>query len=204
MYPTLASLIHKFDPYDEKIQILLHPLLSEILHLLDASREGLKVNDFAGNKVSYLRKPWTSSDKSFNNSKMWVDDALSLNHGPNKSTFESAMWLTSHLFRFYNDSFMEALKRRGVAIAQPMTMMQYVAMLSNLGLSGKEEKELAKYLQHYLGKCFIPSQKDVWMLAEGHASIKFTADSGIMKRAKEQRKCIVGLKRILSQRLKYN
>ena len=173
MYPILASLFNEFDPYDDKVQSLLSPLLSEVFHLLDASREGLKVNNLAGyHEASYIKIPRASSDKSFNNSKTWVDDALSLNHGSNESTFESAMRLTNHLIRFYNDSVVEALKRKGMAIAQPMTTTQYVAMLSSLGISGKKEKELAKYLRHYLGKSFIPSRKDVWMLAEGHASVK--------------------------------
>lgn len=55
---VLASLFKEFDPYDDKIQQLLHPMLSELLHhLQDASKEGLKVNNFAGHEVSYLRIP---------------------------------------------------------------------------------------------------------------------------------------------------
>jgi hypothetical protein len=165
MYPILASLFHKFDPYDDKVQKLMRPLLSEVLYLLDASKEGLKVHNFAGHEVSFLQIPWASSDQSFNNSKHWVDDALSLNHGPNESTFESALCVIIY--------FVEALKRRGTAIAQPMMTTQYVAMLSALSiLSGKKEQDLAKYLRHHLGKSFIPTQKDVWMLVEGHVSVK--------------------------------
>lgn len=143
----------------------MRPLLSEVLYLLDASKEGLKVHNFAGHEVSFLQIPWASSDQSFNNSKHWVDDALSLNHGPNESTFESALCVIIY--------FVEALKRRGTAIAQPMMTTQYVAMLSALSiLSGKKEQDLAKYLRHHLGKSFIPTQKDVWMLVEGHVSVK--------------------------------
>jgi len=130
----------------DKIQQLLRPLLSELLHLQDASKEGLKVNNFAGHEVLYLRIPRASNDKLFNNSKTWVDEA-----------FESAKRVIIHLIKFYNDSFLEALKMRVMAIAQPMTMTQYVAMLSTLGISGnKEQAELAKYLRHHLGKSFIP------------------------------------------------
>lgn len=54
-----------------------------------------------------------------------------------------------------------------------MMTTQYVAMLSALSiLSGKKEQDLAKYLRHHLGKSFIPTRKDVWMLAEGHVSVK--------------------------------
>jgi len=60
--------------------------------------------------------------------------------------------------KFNNDSFLEALKMRGMAIAQPMTRTQYVAMLSTLGISGNKEQELAKYLGHHLGKSFIPTR----------------------------------------------
>jgi hypothetical protein len=172
MYPILASLFNEFDPYDDKIQKLLRPLLSELLHLQDASKEGLKVNNFAGHEVSYLRIPRASNDKSFNNSKTWVDEALSLNHGHNESTFESAKRVIIHLMKFYNDSFLEALKMRGMAIAQPMTTTEYVAMLSTLGISGNKEQELAKYLRYHLGKSFIPTRKDVRMLSDGHVSVK--------------------------------
>jgi len=55
MYPLLADFYgDDFDPYDNKIQKSLRHLLSEILQLLEASKEGLKVNDFAGNEVNYL------------------------------------------------------------------------------------------------------------------------------------------------------
>lgn len=58
-----------------------------------------------------------------------------------------------------------------MAVAQQMTTIQYVAMLSALGITGKKEKELARYLRHYLGKGFCPSQQNVAILAEGHAEV---------------------------------
>ncbi len=145
--------------------------------------------------MSYLQIPQASSDQSFNNSKIWLDDALTLNHGHNESTFDSATRVIIHMMKFYNDSFVEAWKRRGMAIAQPMMTTQYVAMLSSLGISGKKELELAKYLWQHLGKGFVPTWKDDGCLQRDMVPSKLTANRGNMRKEKEQRKCI-GWKRI--------
>ena len=172
-YPILAGIYgDTFNPHDDNTRKLLHPLLSEILHLFGASREGLNIKDFGGNHdISFIRVPSASSDKSFNNCKSWVDEALRLNHGPYESTFESAMRTTNHLIKFYKDSVLAALKKAGMTVAQPMSTTQYVAMLSALGISGRKEEELAKHLRHHLGKSFTPSRSQVSSLAEGHSLV---------------------------------
>ena len=77
MYPLLSGIYgDAFNPFDPEIQERVRTLLSEIMHLLDASREGLKVKDFGGHDVEFVRVPHSSSDKSINNTKSWIDEAL--------------------------------------------------------------------------------------------------------------------------------
>lgn len=77
MYPTLWGLYgNSFDPYDPQTQKSMRLVLSEIMHILDASREGLRVKDIAGHEDSFIRVPRASSDKSFRNTKSWLDEAL--------------------------------------------------------------------------------------------------------------------------------
>jgi hypothetical protein len=171
-YPALAAIFgNNFDPFQEDIQEKLHAYLTEITHILDASQAGLKVKDFGGHDVYYIRVPKAGSDKTFNNSKSWVDEALKINGAPHNGTDESAFHVSNHLCRYYPGPFITALEKQGMAIAKPMTTVQFVAMLSALHITGQKEKKLAKYLRHYLGKGFCPSQRSISILAEGHAEI---------------------------------
>ncbi len=54
-----------------------------------------------------------------------------------------------------------------MAIAQPMSTVQYVAMLSSLEITGVREQELSKYLQQNIGKRFSPTQRGVLVLSKG-------------------------------------
>ena len=78
MYPILAGIYgNEFDPVDHKTLDSVRSMLLEIVHLLDASREGLlKVKGFGGHDVMFVRVPCSASDKLFNNTKSWVDQAL--------------------------------------------------------------------------------------------------------------------------------
>ena len=55
-YPLLAAIYgSEFDPHDNNIKSSIRLLLSEIMHLLEASHEGLTVKDCASHaKVSYI------------------------------------------------------------------------------------------------------------------------------------------------------
>jgi hypothetical protein len=171
-YPALAAIFgNDFDPFQEDIQQKIQAYLTEITHILDASRAGLKVKDFGGHDVYYVRVPKTSSDKSFNNSRSWADDALKINGSPHQGTDESAFRVSNHLCRFYPGPFLAALANQGMAIAKPMTTVQFAAMLSALHITGQKEKVLARYLRHYLGKGFCPSLRGISILAAGHAEI---------------------------------
>ena len=172
MYPILGKFYGDgFDPYDESTQQSIRSMLTEIIHLLDSSRGGLKVKDFGGHEVEFVRVPRSSTDKSFNNNKSWVDDALKVNGSTHGGTYESAFRVSNHLCRFYRDSFVAAIEKQGMAIAQPMSTVEYVAMLSALNITGARERELTKYLRQYIGKAFCPTQNEMSMLTKGHTKV---------------------------------
>jgi hypothetical protein len=123
--------------------------------------EGLKVKDFGGHDVMFVRVPRSSSDKSFNNTKSWVGEALKYNGSTHGRTFESAFRISNHLCRFYRDSFVAAMEKQGMPIAQPMSMVQYAAMMSTLNITGKKEKVLGKYMRQPLGPAFCPTLRSL-------------------------------------------
>ena len=128
------------------------------------------MKDFGGHENYYLRIPRAKTERSFRQSKAWVDEAIKIN-GLNSDTYTSATHISNHLIVYYQDSVLSALEKNGMSLAKPMSTIQYVAMLSALGITGKKEKEMAKYLRHHLGNNFCPSQKNVASLAEGHAQV---------------------------------
>ena len=173
MYPILAGIYgNEFDSADHKTLNSVRSMLSEIVHLLDASRVGLQVKDFGGHNIMFVRVvPRSSSDKSFNNTKSWVDEALKYNGSTHGRTFESAFRVSNHLCRFYRDSFVAAMEKQGMPIAQPMSTVKYAAMMSALNITGKKERVLGKYMRQHLGPAFCPTQKSVSILAVGHTKV---------------------------------
>ena len=172
MHPILAGIYgNEFDPVDHKTLDSVWLMLSEIVHLLDASREGLKVKDFGGHDLLFVRVPCLSSDKSFNNTKSWVDEALKNNGSTHDGTRESAFHVANHLCRFYQDSVCEALNQQGMVLAQEMSKVKYVTMMSALKITRARERILARYLREHLGSSFCPTQTAIEMLTKGHADI---------------------------------
>jgi hypothetical protein len=51
---------------------------------------GLNVSDMSYKKISYVRVPRTSSDRSFQNSKEWVDTAIQITGSKHAGTYEAA------------------------------------------------------------------------------------------------------------------
>ena len=115
--------------------------------------------------------PHSASDKSFNNTKSWVDQALKYNGSPHPTTFESAFRVSNHLCRFYKDAFVAAMEKQGMPIAQPMSTVEYTAMMSLLNITGKKERVLGKYMRQHLGQAFCPTQRSVSILAQGHTKV---------------------------------
>ena len=55
MYPILAGIYgNEFDLVNHRTLNSVRSMLSEIVHLLDASREGLKVKDFGGHDFMFV------------------------------------------------------------------------------------------------------------------------------------------------------
>ncbi len=120
----------------------------------------------------FVRVPRSSSDKSFNNTKSWVDEALKYNGSTHGGTFESAFRVSNHLCRFYRDSFVAAMEKQEMPIAQPMSTVKYAAQkMSALNITGKKERVLGNYMREHLGPAFCPTQKSVSILAVGHTKV---------------------------------
>ena len=173
IYPLLREIYgDAFDPLSEETKKKVEPLLAEIIRLMGGASRKMNVTDHGGHKNSYIRVPRSSSDLSFNNTKLWIDKALEINGSPHNGTFESAYRVANHLCRFYGDSVRQALKKQGWVIAEKMYTVKYVAMLSSLKISGAQERILARYLKEHFGKSFCPTQTAVGELTNGHADVQ--------------------------------
>ncbi len=111
--------------------------MAEIIRLMGGASRQMNVTDYAGHKNSFIWVPHSSSDRSFNNTKSWVDKALEISGSPHNGTFESAYRVANHLCRLYGDSDRQALKKQGMVIAEEMYTVKYDAMLNSLKISGK-------------------------------------------------------------------
>ena len=52
------------------------------------------------NKILYVQVPRTKNDRSFLNSKEWVDTAIKISSSKHGGTFESAYCITNHIIQF--------------------------------------------------------------------------------------------------------
>jgi hypothetical protein len=66
----------------------MHCLLTELNNLLSTTYE-LNVSAMSYKKISYVRVPRTSSDRSFQNSKEWVDTAIQIAGSKHAGTYEA-------------------------------------------------------------------------------------------------------------------
>ncbi len=124
-------------------------------------------------KTSYVRVSCTNSNRSFQNSKEWVDTAIQIAGSKHGGTFEPAYWVTNHLLRFYKDSVLAACENQKVPICKEMSLTQFQGMLCAAEVSGTGERELTKHLSAHLGKGFCLTRRSVNMLAEGHCDIHY-------------------------------
>ena len=95
-------------------------LLRELNILLSTKYE-LNTTDMANNKISYVQVPQTRSDRSFLNSKEWLDTAIEISGSKHNGTYESAYRISNHLIRYYRDSFLAACETQRVPICKPMS-----------------------------------------------------------------------------------
>jgi hypothetical protein len=64
------------------------------------------------------------------------------------------------------------MEKQGMPIAQPMSMVQYAAMMSALNITGKKERVFGKYMRQHPGPAFCPTQRSMSILAEGHTKVQ--------------------------------
>jgi hypothetical protein len=96
--------------------------------------------------------------------------------------FKSEFYDTNHLCRFYGHLVCTAFKKKGMVIAQEMSMVKYVAILSVLKITGAGERILARNLQKHLGNSFCTTQMAIPMLI--HAEIH-TDSKGLINQGKK-------------------
>jgi hypothetical protein len=133
-------------------------LLSELNDLLSTTYQ-LDVTELSNNKkISYIKVPRTASNRSFLNTKEWVDNPIQILGSKHNGTFESAYRIANHILRYYQDSFLAACETQQVSICKPMTATEFQGMISAAGLSGTSKKELKKHLGAHLGKGFCPTR----------------------------------------------
>jgi hypothetical protein len=171
-YPYLSRALggeDGFDPTNPSVKRSMCSLMTELNKLLSAEYL-LDIDGISNNKISYIRVPRTQSDRSFLNSKEWVDTAIQITRSKHGGTFESAKRITNHIIRYYRDSFLAACETQRVPVSKPMSATQFQAMLCAGCVSGTGERELKKHLSAHLGKGFCRS---INMLSEGHCEVYY-------------------------------
>ena len=112
-------------------------LLAELIDLLSTDYE-LNVIDSRNNTLSFVRVPKTSSDRSFQNSKEWLDVAIKIAGSKHGGTYESAYRIANHLCCLHKDSVIAACETQEVVVCKPI-------IASILPLSVLAERQNASY-----------------------------------------------------------
>jgi hypothetical protein len=76
-----------FDPSEPATNKSMQLLLSELVDIMCKGNE-LTVNSNNGKLLSFVKVPKTSTDRSFLNSKKWLDDAIHIAGSKHDGTFE--------------------------------------------------------------------------------------------------------------------
>jgi hypothetical protein len=141
-YPHLLRALGKeedgFHPANPTIQKIMRGLLAELIDLLSKDYE-LNIIDSANNSVSYVRVPKTSSDRSFQNTKEWLDVAIKIAASKHKTTYEAAYRIANHLCRFYKDSVLAACETQKNVVCEPMSATAFSSMMCAGKISGTGE-----------------------------------------------------------------
>jgi hypothetical protein len=114
-------------------------LLAELIDLLSNDYE-LNIIDSANNSVLYIRVPKTSSNRSFQNSKAWLDVAIKVAGTKHGGTYEATYRITNRLLHFYRDSVLAACETQRLPVSKPMSATQFSSMMNASGVSGKGEQ----------------------------------------------------------------
>ena len=135
----------------------------------------LNVIDSRNNTLSFVRIPKTSSDRSFQNSKEWLNVAIKIAGSKHGGTYESVYRIANHLCRFYKDSVLAACETQNVVVFKPMSATAFSSMMCAARISGTGEQEMKKHLWAHLGPGFCPTRKNVSMLSEGHGVVHYNS-----------------------------
>jgi len=176
-YPLLSRALGRedgFNPSDPTIQKYMRALLAELIDLLSTNYE-LNAIDSSNNRSSFVRVPKTSNDRSFQNSKEWLDVAIKIAASKHKTTYEAAYRIANHLCRFYKDSVLAACETQKIVVCEPMSATAFSAMMCAGKISGTGELEVKKHLSAHLGPGFCPTRTKVSMLSEGHGVVHYNS-----------------------------
>jgi len=77
LVPALGVGEDGFDPTNPSVQKSMRSLLSELNDLLSTTYQ-LDVSGLSNKRISHVRVPRTKSDRSFWNSKEWIDTAIQI------------------------------------------------------------------------------------------------------------------------------
>ena len=159
-YPLLSRALGRedgFNPSDPTIQKYMRALLAELIDLLSTNYE-LNAIDSSNNRSSFVRVPKTSNDRSFQNSKEWLDVAIKIAASKHKTTYEAAYRIANHLCRFYKDSVLAACETQKIVVCEPMSATAFSSMMCAGKISGTGELEVKKHLSAHLGPGFCPTR----------------------------------------------
>ena len=156
-YPNLSRALGDddgfFDPTDPLVDKSMRGLLKELNHLLSTKYE-LNLRGISNQHISYVRVPRMKSDRTFTNSKEWLDTVIKISGLKKGGAFESACRIVNRLIKYCKDSFLAACKTQQVPVIKPMTAPEFQAMLYTGKVSGTGERELKKHLSSHLGTGF--------------------------------------------------
>jgi hypothetical protein len=102
--------------------------LAELIDLLSTDYE-LNVIDSSNNTLSFVRVPKTSSDRSFRNSKEWLNVAIKIAASKHETTYEAAYRIANHLCHFYKDSVLAACETQKIVGWEPMSATAFSSMM---------------------------------------------------------------------------
>jgi hypothetical protein len=128
-YPLLSHALGQedgFNPSDPTMQKDMQALLAELIDLLSADNELNVIDSRNKTLLSFVQVPKTSSDRSFQNSKEWLDIAIKIAGSKHGGTYKSAYRIANHLCRFYKDSFLAACETQKVVVSKPMSATAFL------------------------------------------------------------------------------
>jgi len=170
--PLLSKLFGAgFDASNPETRQKIYQLQAEISSLGLNGRWELNSRDARGHFQTYVRVPVNTSDKSFYNSKEWLDTCIKINSSNEEDPIDSARRIATHIIKYYEDAHMKACQEQDLPIVEGMSTTAYAALLKATNMSGAQEDELRKHMADHIGKNFLPSRSKMRMMCEGHTKI---------------------------------